>query len=220
MRSFSATAAPCDALGNLLPNDASPPPRTNAKSSDWTPYRSRLEFELSEFLFKREQMSQTNISFLLELWAADVIRYGGDPPFEDHAEMLRVIDSIGHGDAPWQCLKVRYTGSRPEGVVPAWMDEVYEIWFHDPCIVARNMLENPDFAGVFDSTPYRQFTKGGERRFGNLMSGNWAWRQAVRYLFRKAAYIYCLGPQFTVGRNCSGGVRQRRCHVCPARFWQ
>ena len=187
-------AAPCDALGNLLPNDTSPPPHTNAKSGDWTPYWSRLKFELSEFLFKCEQMSQTNILFLLKLWAADVIRYGGDPPFEDHAEMFCIIDSIGHGDAPWQCLKVRYTGSCPEGVVPTWMDKVYEIWFHDPCIVAWNMLKNPNFNGVFNSTLYCQFMKGGECHFGNLMSRNWAWRQVVHYLFRKAAYIYCLGP--------------------------
>ncbi|KAI1782777.1 hypothetical protein LXA43DRAFT_1137866, partial [Ganoderma leucocontextum] len=174
----SFPAAPCDELGSPLPDDAPPPPRTNATAGDWAPYNTRLEFELSEFLFKREQMSQTNITFLLELWAADVVRYGGRPPFENHSEMFRVIDSIAHGDAPWQCLKVRYTGPRPDGVVPAWMDEVYEIWYRDPRKVAQNMLKNPDFDGMFDATPYREFTKGGERRFGNLMSGNWAWRQA------------------------------------------
>ena len=174
-------ATPCDALGNPLPDDCThPTPRTTAKSGDWSPYNNRLEFKLSEFLFKREQMSQTNISFLLELWAADVVRYGGQPPFENHTEMFRIIDSIAHGDAPWQCLKVWYTGPRPDGVVPAWMDEVYEVWFRDPRKVAENMLKNPDFDGVFDPTPYREFTKGGERHFGNLMSGNWAWKQAVR----------------------------------------
>ena len=45
-----------------------------------------------------------------------------DPPFENHAEMFRVIDFIGHSGAPWQCLKDRNTGLRPEGVVlpSAW----------------------------------------------------------------------------------------------------
>ncbi|KAI1790338.1 hypothetical protein LXA43DRAFT_1083303 [Ganoderma leucocontextum] len=171
-------AAPCDHLGTPLPDNAPPSPRTDARAGDWTPYNTRLEFELSEFLFKREQMSQSNVSFLLELWAADVVRYGGRPPFENHTEMFKVIDAIGHGNAPWQCLKVRYTGPRPDGVVPGWMDEVYEIWYRNPRVVAQNILQNPDFDGLFNTTPYREFTKGGERRFGNLMSGNWAWRQS------------------------------------------
>ena len=59
------------------------------------------------------------------------------------------------------------------------MDEVYEIWFCNPQVVAHNMLNNPDFNGVFNTMPYCEFTRGGECRFGNLMSGNWAWRQAV-----------------------------------------
>ncbi|KAM5535294.1 hypothetical protein V8D89_010979 [Ganoderma adspersum] len=174
---------------NLDPADAardsssSPPPLDDADAPgvvETHPVLTgiRLEFELSEFLFKCEQMSQPNISFLLELWAADVVHYGGRPPFEDHKEMFKVIDSIAHGDAPWQCLKVRYTGPRPDGVVPAWMEEVYEIWFRDLRAVALNMLKNPDFDSVFNTTPYREFTRGGERRFGNLMSGNWSWHQA------------------------------------------
>ncbi len=115
----------------------------------------------------------------MDLWAADVARYGGSPPFANHAEMYGLIDAIQHGDAPWMCLRIRYTGPRPEHNVPSWMDDVYEIWYRDPRKVAQNMLANPSFDGQIDYTAVRQFTQGGERRFCNLMSGNWSWRQSV-----------------------------------------
>ncbi|PIL30262.1 hypothetical protein GSI_07440 [Ganoderma sinense ZZ0214-1] len=155
-----------------------PPPRTNAISGDWAPFSNRIEFELAEFLFKREQMPQSNISFLMDLWAADVMQHGGRPPFADHADMYRTIDEIALGDAPWLCLRIRYTGPRPATNIPQWMTEVYEIWYCDPRKIARSMLANPEFKGHFDITPYREFTRSGERRYGNVMSGNWAWRIA------------------------------------------
>ena len=126
----------------------------------------------------------------MDLWAADVMQHGGQPPFADHADMYWMIDEIALGDAPWMCLRIRYTGPRPPTNVPQWMTDVYEIWYRDPRKVARSMLGNPDFNGGFDVAPFREFTRGGERRYGNLMSGNWAWRIAVRNPLRSPSKLY------------------------------
>lgn len=115
----------------------------------------------------------------MDLWAADVICYGGRPPFADHVDLYRTIDATEHGDVPWHCFKVRYTGPRPADTVPLWMDETYEVWYRDPRKVAIKMMADPTLTGHFDTTAYRQWTVGGERRFGDFMSANWAWNQSV-----------------------------------------
>ncbi|OJT08203.1 hypothetical protein TRAPUB_899 [Trametes pubescens] len=173
-------ARPCNEAGEYLHGDSTPTPRTDTEFGDWGPFANQVEFELTEFLFQREQMPQTNIDTLMDLWAADVLRYGGHPPFADHADLYRAIDAIRTGDVPWTCLKVSYSGTRPDGDVPSWMDATYEIWFRDPRRVALKMLANPDFHDLFDVVPYREFTAGGERRYGHMMSGNWAWKQAFQ----------------------------------------
>ncbi|KAI0821667.1 hypothetical protein BC628DRAFT_1412796 [Trametes gibbosa] len=172
------TGLPCDANGVYLPPEAPAPVRTDAAADDWSPYTNRLEFELAEFLFKRTQMPQSNITTLMDLWAADVIRFGGRPPFADHVDLYRTIDATEHGDVPWCCFKVRYTGPRPADTVPLWMDETYEVWYRDPRKVAIKMMADPTLTGHFDTIAYRQWTVGGERRFGDLMSANWAWNQS------------------------------------------
>ncbi|KAH9910902.1 hypothetical protein B0H21DRAFT_782479 [Amylocystis lapponica] len=122
-------------------------------------------------------MSKAYINDLMDIWAASLLLFGGHPPFANATDMYSVIDSIQHGDAPWQSFSAKYTGAMPEGEVPPWMTAEYQIWCHDPRIVARHMLANPDFDGEFDYSPYREFLAN-ERRYSNLMSGNWAWQQA------------------------------------------
>lgn len=78
---------PCNSDRVDLPEDTVPSPPTSAGPSNWTPFLTCVKFELAEFLFKREQMLQSNISFLMDLWAADVMQHGGHPPFVDHANM-------------------------------------------------------------------------------------------------------------------------------------
>ncbi|KAI0769267.1 hypothetical protein BD413DRAFT_604897 [Trametes elegans] len=170
---------PCDEAGcYILPAGTAPPPRTSATPDDWSPFGTRLEFELAEFLYKREQMSARNITTLMSLWAAYALQHGIQPPFADHADLYATIDSIALGDVPWGCLRARYHGPRPETDVPSWMDDAYEVWYRDPRQIALHMLANPDFAGEIDYAPYREFTGSGDRRYTHYMSGNWAWRQA------------------------------------------
>ncbi|RPD70597.1 hypothetical protein L226DRAFT_547722 [Lentinus tigrinus ALCF2SS1-7] len=169
---------PCDAQGQFLPPDTPPPLRATTPSEPWDPFESRLEFEVAEFLYKTEQMSGKNISKLMELWAADVARYGGQPPFADHADLYTTIDAILLGDVAWRCLKGQYQGPRPAGIVPAWMDEEYDVWFQDSRELVLRMLANADFKDEFDVAPIREYTHAGNRRYHNFMSGDWAWREA------------------------------------------
>ena len=59
------------------------------------------------------------------------------------------------------------------------MKNKYEIWFRDPRLLLKNMLANPEFASFFDYSLYRQFDDKGNCQYEHLMSGDWAWMQAV-----------------------------------------
>jgi hypothetical protein len=41
------------------------------------------------------------------------------------------------------------------------------------------MLENPEFRDFFDRAPLQQYDAYGDCQYENVMSGNWAWKQAV-----------------------------------------
>ena len=155
-------------------------------TTDWTPFNDRLGFETAEFLFKRVKMSAANIDILCTLWAASLDELGADPPFTSHCDMYSTIDAIPVGGVPWQSATFTYDGPRPEspdGVeMPKWMENEYEIWFRDPRLLFKNMLANPDFHGSFDYAPFRQYDDKGIRRYEHLMSGDWAWKQAVSAL--------------------------------------
>lgn len=125
-------------------------------------------------------MSQPDIDILMDLWAASLLAYGGSPPFVNHGDMHRTIDATMLGDAPWESFIAGYTGPQPTANVPTWMTAKYQIWTRNPRTVLNLMLANPDFEDEVDFCPYREFTPDGERCFVNVMSGDWAWRQAVR----------------------------------------
>ncbi|KAH7903217.1 hypothetical protein BJ138DRAFT_979474, partial [Hygrophoropsis aurantiaca] len=176
---FSLLAQPCDVEGNFLPSDATPPPLTDKSPDDWTPYRSRIEFETAEFLYVQNQMPASQIDKLLDLWAASMIKHGDKPPFADHRDLYKTIDSTPLGDVKWQNFSVNYTGEKPEVNPPPWMLENYEVWYRDPREIVRNMLASPDYVNDMDYRPFREFsTKSDERQYEDFMSGDWAWNQA------------------------------------------
>ena len=45
-------------------------------TTDWTPFNNHLEFETTEFLFKRAKMSAANIDILCTVWAASLDEFG------------------------------------------------------------------------------------------------------------------------------------------------
>ncbi|KDQ49060.1 hypothetical protein JAAARDRAFT_143949 [Jaapia argillacea MUCL 33604] len=167
---------PCNSTGQLTP-DADPPMPPPA--SDYAPFKDRLEFEVADFLFKRTQMSQGNIDILLDLWATSLLEHDAPPPFADFRDMHSLVDSIDVGDAPWRSFSVSYSGEIPTVPTPPhWMNAEYEVWYRDPLLVTRNMLGNRGFEGKFDPAAYKEFGMGGTRRYGDVMSAEWAWRQS------------------------------------------
>lgn len=125
-------------------------------------------------------MSAGNIDVLLKIWGASAAASGGQPPFVDHGDLYNAIDAIPVGGVPWQNFEVSYSGPRPETGVSPWMEQTYEVYFRDPRQLFLDMLANPTFAEDFDYTPMQIFDINGSRRYENFMSGNWAWKQAVR----------------------------------------
>ncbi|KAF8816129.1 hypothetical protein BYT27DRAFT_7221675 [Phlegmacium glaucopus] len=178
-------ATPCNSNSIDLPPNTPPPPRLEKLSDDWTPWNNRVEYELAQFLYKRNQMANTQVNVLLDLWAASLLtaQVGKpsnavhDPPFADVHDMHAVIDSTELEGVSWESFSVEYSGDRPD-VCPEWMDENYEVWYRDPAAVARSMLKNPDFAEEFDYKPFRKYDAEEGREYKDFMSGNWAWEQA------------------------------------------
>ncbi|KIJ07413.1 hypothetical protein PAXINDRAFT_90419, partial [Paxillus involutus ATCC 200175] len=148
-------------------------------NDDWTPFESQATFLLSDFLYRCVEMSSSNIDFLMEVWAFEVMKNGLTSPFTSHEHVYKTIDKIRIGDIPWKCLSMNYTGTRVDENSPSWQKESYQIWYHDPDHVVKVMLENPNFASQFDYTPYHLTDGDGKQRWTNFMSGNYAWRQSV-----------------------------------------
>ncbi|KAI0070102.1 hypothetical protein K474DRAFT_1609307 [Panus rudis PR-1116 ss-1] len=181
---LSFVALPCDREGNQPTGDFESRPQSSEsdESNPWFPFRSRTEFKLANFLYRKVQMSQTNIDELMDYWAETLLDHDGEPPFADHNDLFSVIDEIKHGDAPWSSFSVSYDGDVPEQNVPSWMKKEYEVWYRDPRTVAHNILKNPAFKESFDYVPFQEYDASGKRRLQNLMSANWAWRQADKII--------------------------------------
>ena len=188
MRSNDFNAEPCDEHGNKLPEGTPPPPHTTADPEDWSPYEDEIQFKTTDFLFRIDEMSQTNIDMLLELWAWQSMKHGHTGPFANYKEIYDMIDASSEGDAPWKCMKTVVPDDLPS-TAPSWKKKEYEIWFHNPNVVLSNMLANPDFNGEFDTTPYVEVDVNGQRRWSDFMSANFAWRQCVCFLLLNQRYI-------------------------------
>ncbi|KAF8801739.1 hypothetical protein BYT27DRAFT_7226659 [Phlegmacium glaucopus] len=168
-------STPCNSNSIDLPPNTPPPPRLEKLSDDWTPWTNRVEYELAQFLYKRNQMANTQVNVLLDLSLltaqvgkpSDAVH---DPLFADVCNMHAVIDSTELEGVSWELFSVEYSGDRPD-VCPEWMDENYEVWYHDPAA-------NPDFDEEFDYKPFRTYNAEEGHEYKDFMSGNWAWEQA------------------------------------------
>jgi hypothetical protein len=167
---------PCDIDGSPL--DRNSPEPTIKDPDDWTPYDSRLAFETAEFAYKRCKMSAGNFDTLSQLWAASLAPYNDAPPFSCHSDLCKTIDSTPIGGVPWQNIALSYNGVKPDNA-PPWMQAEYTVWYRDPRMLFKNMLENPEFADHFDYAPSRKYNAEGDRVYEDFMSSDWAWKQAV-----------------------------------------
>ncbi|KAF8970181.1 hypothetical protein BDZ97DRAFT_1754180 [Flammula alnicola] len=168
---------PCDAQGNFLPEGAPPPPWDHPAADDFSPFANRAEFELADLLFRKDQMSASNINELLQIWAA-TLPEDQDPPFINKQDLYDTIDVIEVGDAPWNSFSVSFNGEVAEGDKTPWKHAKYDVWYRDPRLVLQNQLANPDFATEMDFAPKEVCDENDTRHFTDFMSGDWAWRQA------------------------------------------
>lgn len=172
---------PCDADGFDISPDT-PPQNDSDGSQSWSPFESQVQFETADFLFKKVEMSQADVDTLMRLWATT--SSDGHAPFSNHHDMLATIDAINLRDIPWTSFSANYSGDIPPANPPDWMLKEYTVYFRNPLCVVRSIILNPDFKDQFDYAPFREF-EDGSRRWTDVMSGNWAWKQAVwlAYLF-------------------------------------
>lgn len=131
------------------------------------------------------QSSKSDILQGLDLWRATIIKHGSlhstdEVPWLNADSLYETIDSIQAGNAPWRCYKFSYVGPKPP-TPPRWMEETYELNARDVLLVIEQQLETSEFHGHTAYSPYQEFDVSGNRVYSNLMSGDWAFRQAVRY---------------------------------------
>ena len=158
-------------------------------TTDWFPFESCVRFELADFVFTEAELSKKKTNRLLELWTATLIHHGIPPPIHDHTDLLRQIDSIPLGNVPWECFCLKYDGPLPEtGRPPEWMTTEYEVWSRNPREVIKGILANPEFNGHVDYSTYQEF-EDLRRRYSNVMSGDWAWRESVRQITSERAAV-------------------------------
>ncbi|KAH6893862.1 hypothetical protein BKA70DRAFT_1376094 [Coprinopsis sp. MPI-PUGE-AT-0042] len=164
--------------GVAIARATNPPPRSQRDSNDWAPFKDDIQFAAADFLYRCEEMSQDNINHLLNLWALSLMRHRATMgPYDNYQHIFDTIDEIEHGDAPWSCLKVTVNEDMDEDS-PTWKQQSYEVWYRDPDVVLKNMLDNPDFDGQFDYCPYIETDGEDKRRWSDFMSGNYAWKHS------------------------------------------
>jgi Plavaka transposase len=126
-------------------------------------------------------MSASHINTLLDLWAASLRKHNATPPFANSSDLYNTIDSAPLGDVPWQSFSLCYNGELLGDNLPPsqWMLSEYDVWFRDPHVIVKNMIDNPDYNHQFDTTPVRDFDHNGKRKYQHFMSGDWAWDEAA-----------------------------------------
>ncbi|KAJ7745639.1 hypothetical protein B0H16DRAFT_1557678 [Mycena metata] len=197
---------PCDRTGAPYPRRAPPldPPLP------WTtgvPSRTRCNSKRQIFCF----------SVSRSMGAITHETRGDLGPYDNYQQLYAAIDSIGVGDAPWKCFKTTAIDPRPDA--PDWARQEYEIWYRDPDTVIRNMLDNPDFAGEFDTTPYIELDATGQRRWSDFMSGNFAWKHCDQIISddptcKGSMYVPAiLGADKTTVSVATGNVEYHPCYI-------
>ena len=107
--------------------------------------------------------------------------------------MYESIDSISAGGVGWTTYELQYDGPLPAGTPPQWMRESYELNVRDILSVFKEQLASKEFNGRFEYAPYEEYNREGSRVYSNLMSGNWASREAVRAF---TSYVYSFNVSF------------------------
>jgi hypothetical protein len=156
----------------------------------WHPFEDRLAFDWAHYHFVELQSSEPEINRGLDLWLAATLKAGDDVPlpWASAADMYATIDAIQEGDAPFTTIKFKYNGPLPPSNPPRWMTETYELCTRDSRVLLHHQLATTDFKDKFNYKPYRQFNHKGDRVWSNLMSAEWAWKEAVSHHYLYSYY--------------------------------
>ncbi|KAF8798346.1 hypothetical protein BYT27DRAFT_7123186 [Phlegmacium glaucopus] len=171
------TGRPCDKDGNYLAPGMPPSPQSADAPISWDPFDDELQFRLGDFLYRKVEMSGGNIDELMDIWVSKKTESEDFSPFDSHEHMYATIDAITHGDAPWKSFTTSYAGEIGLNP-PSWQLHDYQVWFRDPSMVMKNMLDNPDFDQQIDYAPYVELDTSGQRCWSEFMSGNYSWRHS------------------------------------------
>ncbi|KAF8149984.1 hypothetical protein B0H34DRAFT_785236 [Crassisporium funariophilum] len=170
------TGKPCDANGRTLPPHAPPAPVVEDEPS-WEPFEDRTAFEFAHYHFVEVQSSVEKIHRALDIWAASVLPFGKTVPWKTADELYATIDDIQQGECPWKTYELRYSGALPDDP-PSWMTETFELVTRCSRTLLLHQLATTDFNGKIRYGPYMQFDSKGRRVWSDLLSGDWAHKQA------------------------------------------
>lgn len=134
-------------------------------------------------------MSASVVNELMTIWDEMVEQFDTSAPFSNAKDLLSTIDSIDVGGVPWVKRYASYSGPVTANS-PSWQRRKYEVFHRDPDKVIANILANPDFDGLIDYQPYKEFSQSGQRRYNEFMSGKCCWEQAVRFSY--IAFMFVL----------------------------
>ena len=157
----------------------SPPPSPSADA--WAPFEDRPQFEFAQSAFEDSELSARQLNDMLNAVVARNISRGGtadDAIFQSHGHVMETIDNIQEGDLPFKSFSIQYTGPVDENS-PSWKRAEYIIHCRDTLSVVESIAANPEFKGFFNYKPYKEYVGRHRRRWSNLMSGQWAWKQSV-----------------------------------------
>ena len=162
------------------------PDSPSTTPNPWAPFNSRLEFDFAYYHYVDRKSPKSAINKGLDLWLAsklDAVKSDTcEPlPWGNAEAMYSTVDKIQEGVAPFQTVYFQYKGPLPPNP-PTWMTTKFELCVRDARQVLREQLRNKAFDGQFNPAPYQQYDSQSQRVFSNLMSGDWAWREAVRLL--------------------------------------
>jgi hypothetical protein len=207
-------ASPVDETREILPPHA-PPAGTPSSSSlndgepggasshPWGDFGSRITFDFAEHHFVELQSSAKGIARGLDLWAAQALRAKEEARWASPEAMYDTIDAIQLGDVAWSTDHFYYTGPRPDGASPQWMDTTYELCRRDVRKVIHQQLASPEFKDQSEYRPYMQFNGRGRRVYSNVMSGSRAWMRAVSSLLINPTYDSKLIQARAIDRHTS-----------------
>ncbi|KAN0140196.1 hypothetical protein V8E53_002092 [Lactarius tabidus] len=175
------TAQPCQEDCTFIQD--LPVPLTLGKNNqpihDWTPFEDHLAFDWAHYHYVSLHSLATKITEGLNLWSAMAFKHSSSTgaPWKTVKDMYKMIDAIQIGSLLFKTHCLFYKG--PKLSTPLrWMEEVYELDARNFLAIIQDQLAMSNFKGQFDYVPYQEFNNKGEHIWSNLMSLQWAFKQA------------------------------------------